>query len=49
MFSYVLFVFLILYSHGKLDLKFVHGVAEKRVESTKVCSNKMYTSEDEIA
>ena len=27
---------------------FVHGGAEKQVESTKVCPNKMYTSEAEI-
>ena len=42
-------VFSILYGHGKLDLKFVHGRAEKRDESTKICPKKMFTSEAEIA
>ena len=44
-----MFRFLILYGHGKLDLKFVHGRTEERVESTKVCPKKIYTSESEIA
>ena len=42
-------LFLLLYGHGKLDLKFVHGGAKKRVESTKACPKEMYTSEAEIA
>ena len=39
----------ILYGHGKLDLKFVHGRAEKCVGSNKIYPNKVYISEAEIA
>ena len=45
MFSYVFN----LYGHGKLDLKFVHGRAKKSVGSNKICPEKVYTSEAEIA
>ena len=43
------FLYFDLYGHGKLDLKFVHGKAEKCVGSNKICLNKVYISEDEIA
>ena len=32
------FLYFGLYGHGKLDLKFVHGRAEKSVGSNKICS-----------
>ena len=35
-----MFCLLILYGHGMLDLKFVHGGAEKRVGSNKVCPKR---------
>ena len=31
------FLYFDLYGHGKLDLKFVHGRAEKSVGSNKIC------------
>ena len=37
----------ILYGHGKLDLRFVHGGPEKCVGSKKVYPKKVYTSEVE--
>ena len=40
MFSYVF----LMYGHGKLDLKFVHGRAEIEVESKKIYPKKVYTS-----
>ena len=40
-------MFFNLYGHGKLDLKLVHGRAEKLVGGNKVCLKKVYTSEDE--
>ena len=43
------FLYFDVYCHGKLDLKFVHGRAEKCVGSNKICSQKVYISEAEIA
>ena len=37
-----------LYGHGKLDLKFAHGRAEKQAGSNKICPKKVYISEAEI-
>ena len=45
MFSYVF----VLYGHGKLDLKFVNGKAEIEIGSNKICPEKVYTLEAEIA
>ena len=42
-------LFLSLYGHEKLDLKFVHGGAEKKVEGNKICPKRVYISEAEIA
>ena len=42
------FLYFDLYNHGKLDLKFVHGRAEKCVRSNKICSKRVYISEAEI-
>ena len=38
-----------LYCNGKLDLKFVHGRAEKYVGGNKICPKKVHTSEAETA
>ena len=38
-----------MYGHGELDLKFLHGRAEKCVGSNKVCPSKLHISEAEIA
>ena len=38
-----------LYGHGKLDLKYVHGRAEKCVGSNKICPNMLHISEAETA
>ena len=38
----------IIYGHGKLDLKFVHGRTEMEVGSNKAYPKEMYTSEAEI-
>ena len=37
-----------LYGHGKLDLKFVHGMAEKCVGRNKVCPTKVHMSQAKI-
>ena len=38
-----------LYGRGKLDLKLVHGMAEKQVRGKKISPRKVHTSEAEIA
>ena len=43
------FLYFDLYGHGKLDLNFVHGRAEKCVGSNQICPKKVYISEAEIA
>ena len=45
----VFLCFLNLCGHGKLDLKFVHGRAEKQVEGNKICPKKVYISAAEFA
>ena len=42
------FLYFDLCGHGKLDLKFVHGRAEKKVGSNKICQIKVYISKAEI-
>ena len=43
------FLCFLMYGHGKLDLKFVHGRAEVAVGSSKIYPEKAYTSGAEIA
>ena len=43
------FLYYDLHGNGKLDLKLFHGRAEKSVGSNKICPNKLYIPEAEIA
>ena len=43
------FLYFDLHGHGKLNLKFVYGRAEKCVGNNKICPNKLRISEAEIA
>ena len=43
------FDYFVLYGHGKSDLDFVHGRAEKCVSGNMICPKKVHISEAEIA